>query len=68
MEFILVTTSYCSLRLYYMLLPFSGTFSLSSFLPPLQISPSPRLINLPGLRQVMLYAEEPSLTLEVWIN
>lgn len=68
MEFILVTTSYCSLRLYYMLLPFSGTFSLSSFLPPLQISPSPRLINLPGLRQVMLYAEEPSLTLEVWVN
>lgn len=51
-----------------MLLPFSGTFSLSSFLPPPQISPSPRLINLPGLRQVMLYAGEPSLTLEVWVN
>lgn len=67
-EFILVTTSSSSLRLYYMLLPFSGTFSLSSFPPPLQISPSSLLTNLQGLRQVMLYAEEPSLTLEVWVN
>lgn len=68
MEFILVTTASNSLRLYYMLLPFSGTFSLSSFPPPLQISPSSLLTNLQGLRQVMLYAGEPSLTLEVWVN
>lgn len=68
MEFTLVTTSSSSLRLCYTLLPFSGTFSLSSFPSPLQISPSSCLTNLQGLRQVMLYAGEPSLTLEVWVN
>lgn len=59
---------FSSLRLYYTLLPFSGTFSLFSFPPPLQISPSSHLTSLQGLRQVMLYSGEPSLTLEVWVN
>lgn len=68
MEFILVTTLSISLRLYYMLLPLSGTFFLSSFQPPLHISPSSLLINLQGLRRVMFYAGEPSLTLQVWIS
>lgn len=66
MEFILVTTPSVSLRLYYTLLPLSGTFflpfSLHSRYPLLP------LINLQGLREVMVYFGEPSLTLEVWVS
>lgn len=65
MEFILVTTLSVSLRLYSVLCLCLETFFLSA---PLQISPSPRMINLQGLREVMVYFGEPSLTLEVWVS